>query len=222
MTNDGRSYPVFKFDQIIDTEIGLIKLIQDKYNDKNTFWWSLLEAPTKFKIGLLYDRKHPNPLTVIAKESDNIELLDDYYQQFMTEEYVYILKHSLATNIYSLIVEMKDIKGADPIIVCKNELEANYLRKINNAFKELNVIVTENFGSTIKDDSDIIYLKDIRESLPILDKIQYKNLYISSYRYNFIDDERTTLPNEYMVIMQGLVKVKTYAPYQEKDIVRGT
>ena len=30
MTEDGRSYPIFKFDQIIDTEIGLIKVIQYK------------------------------------------------------------------------------------------------------------------------------------------------------------------------------------------------
>ena len=223
MTNDGKSYPVIKFDQIIDTEIGLIKLIQDKYNDRSTFYWSLLEAPIKYKIGLLYDRKHPNPLTVIAKERENIELMDDYYQQFMTEEYVYILKHSIVTNLYTLVQEFVSVKGITPIIVCSNDMEKNYLLKINkDVFSKCNIIVTDNFGNAISENSDVVYIKDIRDTLKVLNKIEYKNIYVSTYRYNFEDDERTTILKDYGILLKGIVSVKGYEPYNPKDIIRGT
>ena len=164
MTDNGKSFPVFKFDQIIDTDIGLLKLIEDKYNDKSTFYWSLVEAPIKFKIGLLYDRKHPNPLTVIAKERDNIELLDDYYQQFMTEEYVYILKKSIVTNIYRAITKFVTVEGITPIIVCNSAMEENYLMKIDkDVFSKCTIIVTKDYGAGIDDKSDIIYFKDVFE-----------------------------------------------------------
>ncbi len=222
MTEDGKSYPIFKFDQIVDTEIGLIKVIQDKYNDRNTFYWSLLEAPIKFKIGLLYDRKHPNPLTILAKDQDNIELLDEYYQQFMTEEYVYILKHSVVTNLYTLINEFVLVKGITPIIVCKNELEVNYLNKVNKeVFSKCEIIINESYGKAIDDRSDIIYLKDIREVLTMTNKVPYKNIYIASYRFNFEDDERTQLLETFAVLLQGYSKVTSYDPYNEKDILRG-
>ena len=222
MTEDGKSYPIFKFDQIVDTEIGLIKVIQDKYNDRNTFYWSLLEAPIKFKIGLLYDRKHPNPLTILAKDRDNIELLDEYYQQFMTEEYVYILKHSVVTNLYTLINEFVLVKGITPIIVCKNELEVNYLNKVNKeVFSKCEIVINESYGKAIDDRSDIIYLKDIREVLTMTNKVPYKNIYIASYRFNFEDDERTQLLETFAVLLQGYSKVTSYDPYNEKDILRG-
>lgn len=222
MTEDGKSYPIFKFDQIVDTEIGLIKVIQDKYNDRNTFYWSLLEAPIKFKIGLLYDRKHPNPLTILAKDRDNIELLDEYYQQFMTEEYVYILKHSVVTNLYTLINEFVLVKGITPIIVCKNELEVNYLNKVNKeVFSKCEIVINESYGKAIDDRSDIIYLKDIREVLTMTNKVPYKNIYIASYRFNFEDDERTQLLETFAVLLQGYSKVTSCDPYNEKDILRG-
>lgn len=222
MTKDGRLYPVFKFEDIIDTEIGLIKLIHDRYADESTFYYSLLDAPIKFKIGLLYDRTHPNPLTVIAQDRDNIELLDDYYQQFMTEEYVYILKHAIVTNLYTLIINCTKTEGVTPIIVCSNDMEKNYLLKINNeVFKKCEIIITDNFGSAIGDRSDSIYIKNIRNTLPILNKIAGKNVYISSYRYNFEDDERTKILSKYSEVLNGIMKINKYDPYNEKDIMRG-
>lgn len=223
MTDNGKSFPVFKFDQIIDTDIGLLKLIEDKYNDKSTFYWSLVEAPIKFKIGLLYDRKHPNPLTVIAKERDNIELLDDYYQQFMTEEYVYILKKSIVTNIYRAITKFVTVEGITPIIVCNSAMEENYLMKIDkDVFSKCTIIVTKDYGAGIDDKSDIIYFKDVRETIKVIQKIEGKNIYIGSFRFNFEDDERTNLLKDYNLLFKGIIKTRSYDPYDETDIIRGT
>ena len=68
MTNDGKEFPIMKFEQVVDIEVGLLKLINDKYHDTDTFYWSIMEAPTKVQLWLLYDRKRKNPLTIMAKD----------------------------------------------------------------------------------------------------------------------------------------------------------
>ena len=87
MTTDGKLYPLIPFDLVIDTEVGLLQTIAKKYHNTDTFYESLLDAPVKYQIYLLNYRKRINPITAIAKERDNDELMDDYYRQFMEENH---------------------------------------------------------------------------------------------------------------------------------------
>ena len=137
MTDNGMTYPVLTFDQIIDIEFGLLDVIYEKYNDRETFYWALLEAPPKVKLGLLYNRLRPNPITVVAKDKDNKELMDDYYRQFMEEEYVAILKKSIVTGLYKLLQEFMVHDFISPTIICKSQIESTYLEKIKMVLKIL-------------------------------------------------------------------------------------
>lgn len=222
MTNDGKEFPIMKFEQVVDIEVGLLKLINDKYHDIDTFYWSIMEAPTKVQLWLLYDRKRKNPLTIMAKDVDNKELLDSYYQEFLEKEYVYILKHSIVTNLYKAIKKFIQVKGITPIIVCNNDMEANYLIKLDKeTFSKCNIIVEKKYENAITEINDVIYLKSIDEVIPILAKIQYKHIYLAGYRYNYEDKEKTTLLHDYATLISGLETVRVYSPYGEKDMIKG-
>ena len=222
MTDDGKDYPIFKFDQIVDIEVGLLKLINDRYHDTNTFYWSIMDAPTKVQLWLLYNRTRKNPLTVVAKDRDNKELMDSYYEEFLEKEYVYILKNSIVTNLYNAIKTFIGIKGITPMIVCKNTMEANYLKKIDNeTFSKCTIIEESDYAKAITSINDVIYLKSIDEIIPILAKTQYKNIYLAGYRYNFEDDNKEFILHDYAILTSGLERVKVYDPYNESDMIKG-
>jgi hypothetical protein len=222
MTSDGKEFPIMKFENIVDTEIGLLKLINDKYHDKDTFYWSIMEAPVKVQIWLLYIRKRKNPLTILAKDVNNKELLNSYYQEFMEKEYVYILRNSIVTNLYNAVKKFVTVKGITPIIVCNNEMEANYLRKLDNeTFSKCNIVINKRYADEITESNDIIYLKSVDEVIPILAKQQYKHIYLAGYRYNFQDDEKTMILKDYATLIAGLEDLKVYEPYSEKDMIKG-
>ena len=222
MTNDGKEFPIITFDQIVDTEIGLIKLINDRYHNTDTFYWSLIEAPTKVILWLLYNRRRKNPLTVIAKERDNKELMDSYYDEFMEKEYVYILKNSIVTNLYDMTKVFVETKGVKPYIYCKNDMEANYLTKIDkDTFNKCELIVSKSYNDAITELNDTIYLKSFDEVLGIYEKAIGKHLYLSGYRYNYEDDEKTRLLQNYSTLCKSVMAIKIYEPYKETDMIKG-
>lgn len=224
MNENGKTYPILTFDQIVDTEFGLLEVIYKKYNDKNTFYWSLLEAPPKVKLGLLYNRLRPNPITVVAKDKDNKELMDDYYKQFMEEEYVAILKNSIVTGLYKFLIKIVSSGFIPPTIICKSNIESTYLEKIDSdIFKKCNIVVdTDGYTNIIKDKKyTSIYIKNIKDTIPILNDLETKNIFIAGYRYNFEDDERNHLINEYQVILSSIAKVNVYSMYNKEDIIEG-
>lgn len=227
MRSDGKAYPIVTFDQIIDTDFGLLQMINNKYNDRNTFHWSLLEAYGKVKLGLLYNRKHPNPLTVIAKEYDNIELLDDYYNQFIEQEYPAILKESISTRLYIAFKGFieSSIKSIIPTIVCKNKMEENYLNKIDKDLSsKCNIVVEEKgYRQLLKDDRyTTIYIKNIMSIDPFIEYLKGRTVFIADYRFNFQDDERIKLADPYHDIITSIAAVRVYNMYdKEKDILEG-
>lgn len=225
MKDDGKSYPIVTFNQIIDTDLGLLQMINNKYHNTNTFYWSLLEAQAKLKLGLLYNRKHSNPLTVIAKDRDNIELLDEYYDQFMKEEYVAILKESIITRLYNAVKEFTLNSYVQVTIVCKNSLEENYLNKIDKDLSsKCSIVVDKNgYSSLLKDDKySPVYIKNVEDSIPLLDKLKGRSIFIADYRFNFEDDERTKFINNYQEVLGAISNVRVYNIYdKEKDILEG-
>ena len=84
------------FDMVIDTEMGLMKLIEFEYN--NNFFYNHLLGNDEYVKLLLRDREKRNPLSIIAKNGTSEEELDDMYRQFMETRYNDILRLSPNTN----------------------------------------------------------------------------------------------------------------------------
>ena len=86
-----RSEILIDFNCYIDTEVGLIRLIREKYLDEKVFNVDLLRSNLRIIIKMLMERKEVNPLYLFANKDISRKDLDDYYQQFMDEEYDNIL-----------------------------------------------------------------------------------------------------------------------------------
>lgn len=222
MTTDGKLYPLIPFDLVIDTEIGLLQTISKKYHNTDVFYESLMDAPVKYQIYLLNKRPRLNPITVLAKDRDNFELMDDYYKQFFEEEYVDILKNSIITRLFIVIMEGIKAGTIKPTIVCKSPLEENYLLKRNREiFEKCDIKVNVSFKTLINIERDPIYVKNIMDLLYLMDNIIAKNVYIPNYRFNYEDTEKTLLKQEPFILTSGLIKLDTFSLYNNEDMIIG-
>ena len=222
MTTDGKLYPLIPFDLVIDTDVGLLQTISKKYHDPEAFSETLMNAPVKYQLYLLYFRKYINPITVLAKDRDNAELMDDYYNQFMEEEYVDILKNSIITRMFIVIMDGIKMGTICPTICCKSPLEKNYLLKRDEEiFGKCDIQVDVPFPKLIDDKHDPIYVKDVMWIIPLLQKLKAKNVYVPRYRFNYEDVEKTTIRQEPIILASGLMKIDSFDLYNEEDMIIG-
>lgn len=130
MINDPHQNNILvSFESVIDTDIGLLRLIKKDYNT-DFFYQSILDSPEYIWKDLLNRRPVLNPLYCIMDDEteEDEELSNNLYNQFMDEEYSKILDLSppgtlskiVGTNFYS-----KDLLKLT--VLCKNQMEKDIL-----------------------------------------------------------------------------------------------
>ena len=97
------------FESIIDTDMGLMRLIKSDYNS-GFFYPTILNNTEEFQHLVLNLRTHPNPLVTLMdiNNDDDLETANDLLRQFKDEEYQKILDLSppatfntiLSSNMY--------------------------------------------------------------------------------------------------------------------------
>lgn len=179
-----RSEILIDFNCYIDTEVGLIRLIQEKYLDEKVFNTDLLRLNLRVIIKMLMERKEVNPLYLFANEDISRKDLDDYYQQFMGEEYDSILSRSVTTEIKHLVELFKSEPSIHVTFLCHNQKERNLLIK-DQSLKGRNFILdTDNIDFSMFTQYYFKYINnDIEKYI-----FPYKTYYFSKYLLNFTDD----------------------------------
>jgi hypothetical protein len=178
-----RSEILMDFDCYVDTEFGLLQLIKKNYLDKSVFNIDKLNQSSKQLILSLIDRERKNPLSIIANDGISEEDLDDYYKEFMEEEYNNILNLSVTTELKSLLELMKTESSIHVTFLCRNEDEVNILKEDSS---------TDNCKFIIDNpDNDYskftaFYFKYINQDIKRY-LYEYKTYYFSKYRLNFDD-----------------------------------
>lgn len=124
-----RSNILVSFDSIIDTDIGLMRLIKSDYNT-DFFYKSIVDSPEYIWRDLLNRRNVPNPLSIIMDDEtdEEFEQCEELYNQFMEKEYSKILDLSptgALANIVKNNIYSKDLLQLT--VLCKNEMEKNIL-----------------------------------------------------------------------------------------------
>ena len=179
-----RSEILIDFNCYIDTEVGLIRLIQEKYLDEKVFNTDLLRLNLRVIIKMLMERKEVNPLYLFANEDISRKDLDDYYQQFMGEEYDSILSRSVTTEIKHLVELFKSEPSIHVTFLCHNQKERNLLIK-DQSLKGRNFILdTDNIDFSMFTQ---YYFKSINNDIEKY-IFPYKTYYFSKYLLNFTDD----------------------------------
>ena len=185
-----RSEILIDFNCYIDTEVGLIRLIREKYLDEKVFNVDLLRSNLRNIIKMLMERKEVNPLYLFANEDISRKDLDDYYQQFMDEEYDNILSRSVTTEIAHWIQLLKSEPSIHITFLCHNQ-------------KERNILVQEEFlrgKQFILDTDNVDYSKFTQFFFKYISEdiekyiFKYKTYYFSKYLLNFTDDFNMKYP----------------------------
>lgn len=173
------------FDMIIDTDLGLWKLIQDQYPNDNFFYQGMIyERDLNFMKYIMVIRKDKNPLKSILKP-DYIKNADSLYYQFMKEKYDDILSLSTNTGIYDLICRSKSVNDVLKFtVLCKSQKEVDEVRRRFKKhdidiktilYNDLSEIDISSYGS--------IYIKDINDFF-LYRNVGGKNVIVGNYGFN--------------------------------------
>lgn len=187
--------PIIPFNLIVDTDFGLIRMIDKMYHNTDTFYSSLLSMPDKNLIYLLYHRKNENPLYIVSKDKEDLETMNSYYDQFIESEYVKILKYSCTTSIHNLIKLSLTTDGViKPCILCRNNLEKEFLSKIDKDTFSKCAIEISQLEYLNLNGFDPIYVKNYKDAIKSYKTLLGKNIYVAGYRFNMYEDESMKEP----------------------------
>ena len=176
--------PLFDFQALCDTDLGLYRLIKRDYYDRDIFNNDLFDSTNlNFVKTMLLTRDKFNPLFIFCKENvlTNDEI-DDLYRQFLDEEYDNILKLSSPTAIMSLAAVSNSVnKIVDVTVLCKSQKEVDWIRKYSNKLR----CIVSNYENFDIGKYDTIYIKDLYTLLSFKqENINMKNIIFSRFLFN--------------------------------------
>lgn len=212
--------PLFGFDTIIDTDIGLLNLIRNQYLDERVFKKDFFKTKFYQQLYELYHRKEENPLYVFAKDSENREQLDAYYHEFLDTCYTDILDMSISTEVYHLMRMCKNSPDFEIGILCKRQEEIDFLSEEED-FKDIKLYLLEKINSKVTDTYKQFFLKRLEDIEPFRE-LSVKTFYISSFGPNLNeteDDFRSYDTIDYMV--KRLNNFSVYDIYDKTIIEKG-
>jgi hypothetical protein len=202
---NGVLVPLISFDCIIDTDFGLLNLIDREYLDKDVFSVDFFDThhTNKAMVKALYERKDKNPLLLCMKNPD-INKANEMYKDFMKERYKDILDVSMATEVYNLISTLKTYGDIRVSVVCENEFEVRLLKSLKNT-STVPIYKMENLPSP--DMFQQFYFKYINGfyTQMLIKYLNTKNIYFAAYDFNLNpekDEEDEKLKNEYLLAFQ--------------------
>lgn len=186
-------YMLIPFDLLVDIDIGIVRTAQSEYykNDKydNYLDFDILSDLDKDNYKFLFEyRTNINPLYIVADRDlpkEKYDILDDIYNTIIEEKYVDVLNNSELTAIHRIIASGMYSDGGPfrVTIICKNELEASYVRSFN--FKS-NIIICkskEDICDIDMNEYKYLFIKDIKD-LEYYGDLKEKVLFIANYRFN--------------------------------------
>lgn len=189
------------FDLIVNTDVGLIRFIREKFQDDRAFILDILNKSDREILSLLYSRKNPNPLSIISTEA-NMSDIDELYNSFFDKYKKEIIRRSVSEqniiDFVKLVIASGQNFGVNGYIAVNDELEEN---EIYSHFSRIGIVKKSNKSSIIN--KEPYYVKDFRFFKGIEDKVINTRIYVAPYQYN-IDylesvDNLLTSMNQYIL-----------------------
>lgn len=180
---------------MVDTDFGLVRLINESYRDTSVFDVDKLSLDNGKLIELLVNREDENPLFSIVKDSKNKNKVNTLYNEFMDEQYQNILDRSPVTGVGRLAYLFSKMDYIHVTIWCESQLQYDHLNKIYSGkdfLQKCNVIVDNSVDCK---PYDPIYFK-YSSTISRLKNIVGKNIYIAGYRFNVLETKDAMVPAE--------------------------
>lgn len=193
-------YYLVPFEILVDTDIGVIKVMRDMFREDPRFDFTRLligdgymdDDTLKF---LLSYRLNKNPLYLITDEHRMTKKdIDAKYTEILNKYYPQVLGLSDNTLIYRMFDASK-IHDASPVkitVLCRNEMQIKHLHSLKFKCDTILINDDKDLASIDLNRYQYIYVKDL-ESLMDFGVIDSKTIYVANYRFNmkFAEDEET-------------------------------
>lgn len=195
MQSDSTVSPLIPFHLMVDTDFGLVRLINESYRDLSVFEEDKLSLDNDMLIDLLVNREDENPLLSIMKDKSNKNKANELYNEFMDLKYDDILKKSPLTGIGRFAYLLSRMDYMHVTIWCEQDSQYSHLKKIYDGkdFLQRCSIITDNIVDCKP--YDPIYFK-YSSSINRLKNIVGKNIYIAGYGFNTVSTEDEMIPSE--------------------------
>lgn len=204
---------LFTSESLFDINIGLVSLVYKEYDNPNIIKSEFKDVAVSFlQQYLLEQALEPNILEIIFKDKT---ISKDYYDLFLKDEWLNIIKQSPTTSIVELIKTYKISKGAtniNPVILSRSEEERAFIASL---IKNIDIIVCPNeelnkfdlgmFSKIVV--GDIRFLSNFN-----LERIAGKSILVLAYRYNFDVDNDSKLLSTISYI-SDINEFETALPY---------
>ena len=173
------------FNMIIDTEMGLLKLIQFDYNNTEYFYPGIINGDDTFKKYVLLTRNERNPLCVAVKD-EKMDCADDLYKQFMEKEYNSILQLSPPTALRDVgsILRTSIDKVVKINILCETDDEIELLVNRQISYDDIVKGTPETISIS---QYNVLFVKDTKDLTRYKD-VEGKEIYVADYEFNVLRD----------------------------------
>lgn len=184
-----KQHILISFDALFDMDIGLIQLIKEKYASPDVFDLDKLNQSNYSILKSMVERDNINPLYTIAKEDISHNELDEFYKQFLDQEYEVIFDKAIYTDLLNLLGVVKGDNGIEAEIVYYNDKQKELLDK-DNETSNIHKVFVKDIYKNDKFNSykyDFVYLKSLDELLnfPMLES---SIIYIARYGFNINEE----------------------------------
>lgn len=188
-----------EFEFIVDLDLALFRLIRKKYAYSRYVDKHIISMNNEFKIiEKLINRPDENPLKLIMPKIDS----DKLYQQFLNEDEEELLSYATPyDSLYVLITFLNQASSIDIDILCRNQLEADYVKNLN---PKLGTVISPRKSDLDIDKYAAIYMKYI-SSAKDYKGLGGKTIYISLAEYNY--NQKTHQVNPIVLILFGDVNI---------------
>lgn len=184
---------VIDFDLLVNSELGLIRLIRKKYQNEDAFDLDTLNKSDREILSLLYSRTNPNPLSIISTE-ENMENIDLLYESFLKSKKQDILELSTSEKRIFDFVSIVEATGMNlgvlASIAVNDDAEIDFLRR---KFKMIQTQYKSDKASLLL--KEVFYINDHLFFKGIEDKVDKKKIYFlpKQYTLDYLENTENTL-----------------------------
>lgn len=204
--NNGKTiHAIIDFDFIINTDIGIIRFIRDKYSTNKELDQEILNKRDRYLLSLLYTRENINPLSIIVKDGSPLNI-DNLYKGLLNQWNESILKYSLVDEstltFIRTLAELNAGSGVAYKVSVKSDIEERIISKL---VEKVNV---KRISAQDILEADTLYFRDYsfleRYNVDPI-KVKHKTLYTTSrlYNINYFNEHEELLKNNVVYSMEN-------------------
>lgn len=198
------------FDTIVDTAMGVLNYVFDKFDDKFIIE-SLKYIDTESTKCLLVQRSEFNPLKLILKPEYD-DKADSLYNEIITNHYQEVVNKSMKNALFYLSKVYDNTHGIiRTTVLCKNKIEEQFIRENNT--QDVNILLESDFTKVDLAQFDSMMINNFYDIL-LFRNVQGKSIFIHNCDYNLQTVNNVTIPKiEISALVSSVNNIYTIDPY---------